>query len=134
MGLITPNPPPVDPATFMDTPYLDRIKALSRHWVDYGAGLPKYIMFIYIAKMLVFAVVGVLLATLPSGLDPLDPGEWFYEPIAWQKLVIWTMFVEAVGIGGAWGLLGRFKPMTGGAAYWLRPGTIRMPRGRTGCR
>ncbi|MCB0866595.1 MAG: DUF3556 domain-containing protein [Solirubrobacterales bacterium] len=128
MGLITPNPPPVDPATFMDTPYLDRIKALSRHWVDYGAGLPKYIMFIYIAKMLVFAVVGVLLATLPSGLDPLDPGEWFYEPIAWQKLVIWTMFVEAVGIGGAWGpLCGHFKPMTGGAAYWLRPGTIRMP-------
>ncbi len=39
----------------MQTPYRERIKTLARHWVEYGAGLPKFIMFIYIAKMMVFA-------------------------------------------------------------------------------
>ncbi len=38
MGLIEGTPPPVDPATFMQTPYRERIKVLTRHWVDYGAG------------------------------------------------------------------------------------------------
>lgn len=34
MGLLTGTPPPVDPATFTQTPYRERIKALVRHWVD----------------------------------------------------------------------------------------------------
>ena len=128
MGLFTPESPPVDPATFMQTPYLERIKVLARHWVDYGAGNPKFIMFIYIAKMVAFALGGLLLATLTSGLDPLEPGGWWNEPIVWQKLVVWIVLVEVLGVGGAWGpLCGHFKPMTGGVTYWLRPGTIRLP-------
>lgn len=128
MGLMTPESPPVDPATFMRTPYRERIKTLARHWVEYGAGNPKFIMFIYIAKMVVFASVGVLVATLASGLDPLDPGGWWQEPIVWQKLVVWIVLIEVLGVGGAWGpLCGHFKPMTGGLTYWLRPRTIRLP-------
>ncbi len=128
MGLTTPDAPPVDPEKFMEMPYLERIKALTRHWVEYGAGNPKLIMFIYIAKMIVFAAVGVAVVTLTSGLDPFDPSAWFTEPIVWQKLVIWVLLVEALGVGGAWGpLCGHFKPMTGGLTYWLRRGTIRLP-------
>jgi hypothetical protein len=41
MPLTTGNFPPVDPATFMDTPYRDRLKTLSRHWAEYGFGAPK---------------------------------------------------------------------------------------------
>ena len=41
MGLMTPNFPPVDPATFLEKPYLERIKALSRSWVENGFGAPK---------------------------------------------------------------------------------------------
>lgn len=128
MGLFTPEPPPVDPPTFMRTPYLERIRTLTAHWVEYGAGNPKFIMFIYIAKMLVFALGGLLLATLTSGLDPLQPAGWWNEPIVWQKLVVWIVLVEVLGVGGAWGpLCGHFKPMTGGVTYWLRRGTIRLP-------
>lgn len=128
MGLLTGSPPPVEPATFMQTPYRDRIKALTQHWAEYGAGLPKFIMLIYLAKMVVFAVGGVLVSTLTSDLDPLHPSVWFDEPIVYQKLVIWTMLVEVLGVGGAWGpLTGHFKPMTGGVRYWARPRTIRLP-------
>jgi hypothetical protein len=128
MGFLTASPPPVEPAQLKQMPYLERIKTLSRHWVDYGAGLPKFIMLIYVAKMLVFAAGGVALATLTSGLDPLEPSAWWDEPVVYQKLVVWVLLVEVLGVGGAWGpLTGHFKPMTGGVRYWLRPGTIRQP-------
>jgi hypothetical protein len=128
MGLFTADDPPVDPATFMEIPYRDRIRILARHWVDYGAGNPKFVMFIYIAKMIAFAAVGWTVATLSAGLDPFDFGTSFGEPIVWQKSIAWILLVEVLGIGGAWGpLCGHFKPMTGGVRYWARPGTIRLP-------
>lgn len=112
----------------MQTPYLERIKVLSRHWVEYGAGLPKYITLVYVAKLIAFVVCGVLISTLPSGLDPLDPAAWWDQPIVYEKLVIWTVLVEVLGVGGAWGpLTGHFKPMTGGVRYWVRPRTVRLP-------
>jgi hypothetical protein len=129
MGLKEGDFPPVDPATFKQMPYLERIKVLSRHWGEYGFGAPKITAVIYIAKLVVFyAVVGVLIATLTSSLDPLSPKEWWDEPIVYQKLVIWTMMLEALGVAGSWGpLAGHFKPMTGGILYYARPGTIRVP-------
>jgi hypothetical protein len=112
----------------MQTPYLERIKAVTRHWVEYGAGQPKFIMLIYVAKMVLFALGGVLAATLTSHLDPLHPRAWFNEPIVYQKLVLVVVLVEVLGVGGAWGpLTGHFKPMTGGFHYWMRPKTIRLP-------
>ena len=57
MGLTTGNFPPVDPATFTDTPYRERIKTLSRHWAEYGFGAPKITMVIYIVKLLCFYVL-----------------------------------------------------------------------------
>ena len=48
-------------------------------------------------------------------------------PIVWQKLVLWTMFLETLGLAGSWGpLAGKFKPMVGGVRFWARPGTIRL--------
>lgn len=128
MGLFTGDDPPVDPTTFMEIPYRDRIRILTRHWVDYGAGNPKFVMFIYIAKMIVFAIAGWAIATLSAGLDPFDFETSFIEPIVWQKSIAWILLIEVLGIGGAWGpLCGHFKPMTGGVRYWARPGTIRLP-------
>ncbi|WP_372791546.1 DUF3556 domain-containing protein [Paraconexibacter sp.] len=129
MGLKEGDFPPVDPATFMDQPYRDRIKVLSRHWAEYGFGAPKITPLIYVAKLLVVYVIGgLLLATLTTGLDPFEPAVWWDQPIIWQKLVVWTMLLEGIGLAGSWGpLAGKFKPMTGGIQYWARPGTIRLP-------
>lgn len=41
MGFKTGNFPEVDPATFRDQPFLDRVRAMATHWVDYGFGTPK---------------------------------------------------------------------------------------------
>lgn len=128
MGLMTGSFPPVDPETFMERPYTERLKTLSRHWAEHGFGAPKITAVIYIARLIVFyALGGIAVATLSSHLDPLRPTSWFFAPIVYQKLVLWTVFLECLGIAGSWGpLAGHFKPMTGGWRYWARPGTIRI--------
>jgi hypothetical protein len=129
MGLTTGNFPPVDPATFMQTPYRERIKTLSGHWAEYGFGAPKITTLIYVAKLvLLYALGGVLVSTLTSDLNPLHPATWWDEPIVYQKLVLWTALLECLGVAGSWGpLAGHFKPMTGGFHYYTRVGTIRNP-------
>src|SRR5208282_2911724 len=99
------------------------------HWADYGFGAPKITGVVYIAKLLLFyALGGVLVATLGSGLDPLHPSVWWDDPIVYQKLVLWTLLLECLGVAGSWGpLAGHFKPMTAGLRHYARPGTIRLP-------
>ncbi|MCD5422881.1 DUF3556 domain-containing protein [Rhodococcus pyridinivorans] len=128
MGFKTGKFPNVDPATFRDNPFLDRVRTMSTHWVDYGFGTPKMVHTIYIMKLLVLYVgAGTAVVTLTSGLSWLDPLSWWNQPIVYQKLILWTMLLEILGLGGSWGpLAGHFKPMTGGFHNWLRPKTIRL--------
>ena len=129
MGLTTPNFPALEPGkTVMDIPYRERIKRFSRHWVDYGFGGPKLFPILYIFKLLTFCITGWAVAALTTGLNPLDLSETWREPIIWQKLVVWVMLLESLGVAGAWGpLTFHFKPMTGGVLYWARTKTLRQP-------
>jgi Transmembrane protein of unknown function (DUF3556) len=129
MGFMTGNLPAVDPEAFMRKPYRERLKTLSRHWVDYGFGSPKVIMVMYLVKLaLFFALGGILVGTLTSDLNPLHPSAWFDEPIFYQKVILWTVLLECLGVAGSWGpLAGHFRPMSGGWHYYGRPGTIRLP-------
>src|ERR1700760_254637 len=128
MPLTTGNFPPVDSATFMDTPYRERIKTLSRHWAEYGFGAPKITMVIYIVKLLVFYVLGgALVATLTSGLNPLHPAQWWDHVVIYEKAILWTVLLECIGAPARGGPLpAHLKPMTGGIHYWARPRTIRL--------
>ncbi|CAN5364208.1 DUF3556 domain-containing protein [soil metagenome] len=129
MGLKTGDFPPVDPATFMNMPYLERLRVLSRHWVEYGFGGPKIMALMYIARLFFpFMIGGIAIACVTSGLNPFDVGTWWNEPIFYQKAILWILFLESIGFGGSWGpLSGHFRPKTGGILYWARPGTIRLP-------
>jgi hypothetical protein len=113
----------------MRKPYRERTQVLARHWVEYGFGTPKITALIYIAKLLVFAVFcGVVVATTTSGLDPFSPASWWHEAIVYQKLVVWVLLIESLGIAGSWGpLAGHFKPMTAGFRHYGRAHTIRLP-------
>ena len=53
---------------------------------------------------------------------------WWTEPIFYQKLVLWTVLLECLGVAGSWGpMAGHFKPFTCGWRYYLRVDTIRQP-------
>ncbi len=130
MGFLKPSPLPVDPTEFQALTHRERIRVLTSDWVLNGFGVQKFVHLIYIVKVgLIYAGGGLLLVswTSPGVGSVLDFGQWWSEPIVYQKLILWTVLVEALGCGGAWGpLCGHFKPFTGGWRYWLRPGTIRL--------
>lgn len=129
MGFKTGDFPPVDPGTFLEKPLFERTRELALHWVRYGFGSPKMIPTTYIVKLLfLYTLGGAALITWSSGLGPFwEVGGWWDQPVVYQKFVLWTMFLEVLGLAGSWGpMAGKFKPMTGGVLFWARPGTIRL--------
>ncbi|MEU9821921.1 DUF3556 domain-containing protein [Pseudonocardia alni] len=129
MGFKTGDFPPVDLDTFLDRPLFERTKALALHWTQYGFGSPKMIPTTYVVKLLVlYGVIGTALITWTSGVGPFwDVSGWWDQPVVYQKLVLWTVLLEVVGVAGSWGpIAGKFRPMTGGILFWARPGTIRL--------
>src|SRR6201991_2844430 len=128
MGFTKPDLPDVDPDTFMQKPLMERMRILATDWVDNGFGSPKMVHTIYIAKLvLLYALGGILVATLTSGLPFFHISQWWNQPIVYEKAVLWTVLLEAIGVAGSWGpLAGKVKPMTGGILFWARTGTIRL--------
>ena len=105
------------------------MKILALNWVDNGYGVPRMVHAIYIVKLVFFyALGGVVVATLTSGLPAFwHVAQWWNEPIVYQKVILWTVLLETIGVAGSWGpLAGKTKPMMGGILYWARPGTIRL--------
>ena len=130
MGFIAPAAPPVDIEEWKQRPLLERIKPLAQDWALNGVGAPAVVYLLYIVKLLIFAVGGALIiSTSTAGLGGLgNLSHWWTEPIVFQKVVVWTMLWEIIGLGaGSMPLTFRFVPPIGGILYWLRPGTIRLP-------
>jgi hypothetical protein len=129
MGFKTGDFPPVEPDEFLEKPLQERLRLLALHWVEYGFGSPKVIPTTYVVKVLfLYVLAGTALATWTSGVGPFwAVTHWWNEPVVYQKLVLWTIFLETLGVAGSWGpIAGKFKPMTGGILFWARPGTIRL--------
>jgi Transmembrane protein of unknown function (DUF3556) len=129
MGFTKPDLPLVDPDTFMRQPLMDRMKVLALRWVDHGFGTPRMVHAVYIVKLLVLYILGgVVVATTTSRLPAFwHVADWWNHPIVYEKAVLWTVLLEAIGVAGSWGpLAGKFKPMTGGIRFWARTGTIRL--------
>ena len=130
MGFTQPTPPPFEYAEWRRRPHLERIKACAEDWALNGFGTPGFVYLLYVVKLILYAGGGLLvISATTSGLGGLgDLGDWWTEPIVFQKAVIWTMLWEVLGLGaGSLPLTLRFSPMIGGVLYWLRPGTTRLP-------
>ena len=129
MGFTKPYLPDVDPDTFLKKPLMERMRILAVEWAENGFGAPRMVHTIYIVKLVVFfAVGGITVATATSGLPAFwHVSQWWNQPIVYQKVILWTVLLEAIGVAGSWGpLAGKVKPMTGGILFWMRPGTIRL--------
>jgi len=129
MGFMSPSPPPFEIEEWRRRPYRERLKPLAQDWAENGIGVPQAVYLLYVVKLAVYAGGGLLLISATSDLGGLgEIGEWWSEPVVFQKAVVWTMLWEALGLGaGSLPLTLRFSPMVGGFLHWLRPGTIRQP-------
>lgn len=129
MGLKTADMPPVDPAEFGSLPFMARMKLLAIHWCEYGFGGPKQLHLLYVIKLAfyLFGAIAIIGLTTPHlGWDVF--GTWWSEPIVYQKLMIWTVIFEILGLASSSGPLAfKFSPFIGGALYWTRRKTLRVP-------
>ncbi|MGN6160472.1 MAG: DUF3556 domain-containing protein, partial [Marmoricola sp.] len=129
MGFFKPNPDPMDPSEYVTLPFLERIHLMSVDWVIHGFNTPRMLHIVYILKMLgLYFAVGLAITDWTTAtVHVTQPGTWFDHVVVYQKLAVWLMLLEVVGLGGAFGpLCGHFAPMLGNIRYWVRPGTIRM--------
>ncbi len=129
MGFLSPSPQPLPPSEFLRLPLRERMRILTVHWVEDGFGTPRVLHVVYVLKMvgLYFAVGLWIVSMTTTGVEFTDPGTWFDNIVVYQKLAVYLMLLEVVGLGGAFGpLCGHFAPMIGNLRFWIRPGTIRM--------
>jgi hypothetical protein len=129
MGFITPDLPDVDHETWPTLPRSTRIQVVTRHWVEHGFGTPYAIYVLYVLKMAAYVIGAAAVISVTPGLGGLDRiGTWWTQPIVYQKVVVFTLLFEVLGLGcGSGPLTARFWPPIGGFLYWLRPNTIRLP-------
>jgi Transmembrane protein of unknown function (DUF3556) len=129
MGFITPDLPDVDHDTWHTLSSASRLQVVTRHWVEHGFGTPSAIYLLYVVKMAAYVAGAAAVISLTPGLGGLGHiGVWWTQPIVYQKVVIFTLLFEVLGLGcGSGPLTARFWPPIGGFLYWLRPKTIRLP-------
>ncbi|MGA5200664.1 DUF3556 domain-containing protein [Streptomyces variegatus] len=129
MGFMNPELPPVDAGSFRTLPRGERLPILTRHWVEHGYGTPYAVYLLYVVKCLFYVSGAAFVISLSPGIGSvLHPSSWWSEPIVYQKLIVFTLLYEVIGLGcGSGPLTSRFNPPIGAILYWLRPGTIRLP-------
>lgn len=129
MGFLRPELPVVDFAQWSTRSRAEKIRPMARHWAEVGFGTPVLLHLFYVAKIAAYIAGGWLIALGTAGIDGGSRvGQWYAEPIVFEKVVLYTMLFEVVGLGCGFGPLNnRFFPPMGSILYWLRPSTIRLP-------
>ncbi|OCB23361.1 DUF3556 domain-containing protein [Mycobacterium intracellulare] len=129
MGFMSPELPDVDRSTWPTLPRATRLQVVTRHWAEHGFGTPYAVYLLYLLKIALYVAAPAAIISLTPGLGGLGRiGDWWTQPIVYQKAVIFTLLFEVTGLGcGSGPLTGRFMPPIGGILYWLRPNTIRLP-------
>src|SRR6185295_17499091 len=80
-------------------------------------------------KVLFYVGGWVFFCGFTPGMGKLtELGAWWLRPEAFQKAILWSLLFEILGLGcGSGPLTGRYVPPIGGALYFLRPGTTKLP-------
>lgn len=128
MGLIRPDEPAFSIDEWRAQPPTERLRMMCVTWATQGFGAPYVVYVLYVVKILVFVGVFLGIAALTPGLGgPASFGEWWSDPIAFEKAVLWTLTFEVMGLGcGSGPLTGHYAPMFPATRHWLRPGTTRL--------
>ncbi|HWT49209.1 MAG TPA: DUF3556 domain-containing protein, partial [Mycobacterium sp.] len=129
MGFLKPDLPQVDMAEWSKGTRSEKIRPMARHWAEVGFGTPIALHLFYVVKILLYILGGWLVASATKGLGGFtNVASWWSEPIVFEKVVLYTMLFEVIGLGCGFGPLNnRFFPPMGSILYWMRFGTIRLP-------
>ncbi len=126
---LKPVLPPYDPLEWEKKPFPERAAMVCRAWALQGYGTPIAIYLVYVLKIALYVGGWLLFCRTTPGMGHLDDiGSWWLRPVAFEKAIVWSVLFELLGLGcGSGPLTGRYVPPIGGALYFLRPGTIKLP-------
>ncbi|MDC0721490.1 DUF3556 domain-containing protein [Nannocystis bainbridge] len=129
MGLLDPIPPPYDPLEWATRPLPDKSRMVCRSWALQGYGTPVAVYFVYLLKVGLYVGGWIFFCGFSPGLgDPAAIGQWWLDPLAFQKAIVWSLLFEVLGLGcGSGPLTGRYFPPIGGFLHFLMPGTTKLP-------
>jgi hypothetical protein len=132
MGFLKQDTPQINFEEWSKGTRAEKIIPMARHWAEVGFGTPVVLHLFYVVKIGLYILAAWLLALTTEGLGGLagftNVAHWYAEPIVFEKVVLYTMLFEVVGLGCGFGPLNnRFFPPMGSILYWVRPGTIRLP-------
>ncbi|AKS32913.1 DUF3556 domain-containing protein [Mycolicibacterium goodii] len=129
MGFLRQTTPQVDFEEWSRGTRAERIRPMARHWAEVGFGTPVALHLFYVLKIGLYILGAWLVVLSTRGIDGFTAvADWWTEPIVFEKVVLYTMLYEVVGLGCGFGPLNnRFFPPMGSILYWLRPKTIRLP-------
>ncbi|MFL0240457.1 DUF3556 domain-containing protein [Mycobacterium sp. SMC-17] len=129
MGFLTQDTPVIDFEEWNKGSRAQKIVPMARHWAETGFGTPVALHLFYVVKICLYILGGWLIALSTKGIDGFtNVAAWWTEPIVFEKVVLYTMLFEVIGLGCGFGPLNnRFFPPMGSILYWLRPKTIRLP-------
>jgi hypothetical protein len=126
---LNPIPPPYDPLSWARKPFPEKSRMVCNAWTMQGYGTPIAVYLVYALKVAAYIYGWIFFCSFTPGVGGLhDIGEWWLRPEAFQKAILWSMLFEIIGLGcGSGPLTGRYVPPFGGALYFLRPGTTKLP-------
>jgi hypothetical protein len=129
MALPKPTPPPYDIREWRAKPFAERLEAVCQAWAVQGYGTPWPIYLVYLFKVFFYVGVWCFFCSFTPGIGGFcDISSWWFQPVAFQKAIVWSMAFEGLGLGcGSGPLTGRYLPPVGGFLYFARPGTTKMP-------
>lgn len=129
MGLIKPTPPPYDPLEWQKLPFAQRAELACKAWAVQGYGTPLGAYTLYVLKVAFYIWMWSFFVSFTPGLGGLAAWrDWIFQPVAFQKAILWSMLFEVLGLGcGSGPLTGRYFPPFGGFLYFLRPGATKLP-------
>src|SRR6201999_3524066 len=130
MGFLKPELPQLDMDEWNKGTRSEKIRPMAKHWAEVGFGTPVVLHLFYVLKIGLYILgAWVLSVATTKGLPAAtDVVHWYSEPIVFEKVVLYTMLFEVIGLGCGFGPLNnRFFPPLGSILYWMRFGTIRLP-------
>jgi hypothetical protein len=126
---LKPIPPPYDPLEWAKRPFAEKSRLVCSAWAMQGYGTPIAVYFLYLFKIALYVYGWLFFCSFTPGMErATEIAQWWLRPEAFQKAILWSMWFEIVGLGcGSGPLTGRYLPPLGGALYFLRPGTTKLP-------
>ncbi|WP_411821885.1 DUF3556 domain-containing protein [Leptospira sp. 'Mane'] len=123
-----PTPPPYDALEWAKKSFNQRAKLACQAWAVQGYGSPIGAYIVYALKLFFYIWAWGFFCSFTPGLGVWDSISWWWNPIAFQKAIVWSLCFEVLGLGcGSGPLTGRYFPPIGGFLYFLYPGTTKLP-------